>query len=44
MRNVFERSANRSNTNSVAYCSASGTLSIYYAYYGNFVAPAYCIV
>lgn len=39
MRNVFERSANRSNTNNVAYCNASGNLSNNNANNGNFVAP-----
>ncbi len=44
MRYVFERSAYRSSTNSVAYCLASGYLSGDGAHSGNFVAPAYCIV
>lgn len=39
MRNVFERSANRSNPNNVAYCNSSGNLNNNAAINGNFVAP-----
>ncbi len=39
MRNVFERSANRNNTNNVTYCNASGNLSNNNANNGYFVAP-----
>ena len=39
MRNVFERSPNRSNTNNVANCNASGNLNNNAAYNGNYVAP-----
>ena len=44
MRYVFEGSANRSNTNSVACCYSSGSLYSGAAFYGNYAAPAYCIV
>lgn len=39
MRNVFERSANRSNGNNVAYCNAGGNLNNNNANNGNYCAP-----
>ena len=43
-RNVFERSAYRSNTGSVTCCGASGFLSTSSANSGNYAAPAYSII
>ncbi|MBQ9041596.1 MAG: RNA-directed DNA polymerase [Eggerthellaceae bacterium] len=39
MRNVFERSANRSNGNNVAYCYSTGNLNNNNANNGNYCAP-----
>lgn len=39
MRNVFERSANRNNTNNVACCNSAGNLNNNAAINGNYAAP-----
>lgn len=44
MRTVFERSAYRNSTYYVACCTSAGTLSGNAAIYGDYAAPAYCIV